>query len=146
MLAPIAVAVALANPLNLSDDEKGVLAETNAARKAEGLPPLRPHPTLLKMARDHSATMAKLNELGHDLAGETFGGRMKASGYDHSAAGENVGQGYDSPKAAVAGWLASPPHKANILSKTFAEFGVAVAKSADGTRYWTQVFAAPLGK
>src|SRR5205823_6226660 len=100
------------------------------------------NPILTRMAKSHSATMAKLNKLGHDVGGRTFDDRMKASGYKFRTAGENVGQGYDTPKAAVEGWMNSPPHKANLLNEEFAEIGVAGAE--DGTRYWTQVFAAPL--
>jgi uncharacterized protein YkwD len=127
----------------LTPDERAVLDLTNKERTAAGLEKLTPHPILTRMARSHSATMARLNQLGHDLGGKTFQDRAAASGYRFGRAGENVGQGYATPKAAVEGWMNSEPHKANILNAEFIQVGVAVARAEDGTRYWTQVFAAP---
>ena len=142
-MTPAALALVLAGSV-LTPDERAVLDLTNAERKAAGLPALRPHPTLTRLARSHSAAMARLNELGHDVGGTTFDDRVKASGYKVRAAGENVGKGYATPKAAVGGWMNSDPHKANVLGEGFTEIGVGIAESEDGTRYWTQVFAAPL--
>lgn len=127
----------------LSAAEQAVLEATNKQRKAADLPPLKPHAKLLKMAREQSARMARLNKLGHDLEGKPFADRIKESGYPFAATGENVGEGYKTGKAAVAGWMDSPPHKKNLLGEEFTEIGVAVADAADGTRYWTQVFGKP---
>ena len=142
-MAPTALAFALAAAA-LTADEKAVLELTNRERKAAGLAALKANPTLIRLAREHSATMARLNELGHDLGGTTFVGRIKASKYPYRRVGENVGQGYRTPKAAVEGWMDSEPHKENLLNKEFTQLGVAVVKAADGTRYWTQVFGTPL--
>jgi uncharacterized protein YkwD len=38
-----------------------------------------------------------------------------ACGYG-KVVGENIGFGYASPRAVVAGWLASPGHRANIVN------------------------------
>lgn len=127
----------------LSDEESAVLAATNAERKTADLPPLTIDPILLKMARDHSATQARLDQLGHDLDGTTFQERMKASGYKFARAGENVGGGYATAKDAIKGWMESAPHKENLLNKEFTQIGIGMAVSPGGKRYWTQVFAAP---
>ena len=37
-------------------------------------------------------------------------------------------------------WMNSPGHRANILSSTFREIGVAVGADAEGRLYFTQVF------
>jgi uncharacterized protein YkwD len=130
----------------LSADEQAVLDATNAERKAADLPLLKVNPKLMKMAREQSALMAKLDKLGHDLDGKAFRDRAKASGYAYSLVGENVGEGYKTPKAAVEGWMKSEPHRKNLLNKDFTEIGVAVATAENGTRYWTQDFGAPAGK
>jgi uncharacterized protein YkwD len=141
-VVPTAFALLLAAAV-LTPDERAVLDLANKERTAAGLEKLTPHPVLTRMARSHSATMARLKQLGHDLDGKTFQDRAAVSGYRFGRAGENVGQGYAAPKAAVEGWMNSEPHKANILNGEFTEVGVAVARAEDGTRYWTQVFGAP---
>jgi uncharacterized protein YkwD len=37
-------------------------------------------------------------------------------------------------------WMNSPGHRANILSPSYNQIGVGVAKAANGTYYWTQMF------
>jgi uncharacterized protein YkwD len=130
----------------LSEDEQAVVDATNKERKAAGLPELKVDPALMKMAREHSATMARLKEIGHDLGGKTFQDRIKESKYPFRRIGENVAAGYDTPKAAVQGWMESQGHKENILNKEFSVIGVAVEKGEDGKKYWTQIFADPLPK
>lgn len=143
IIAPLAAQDA-PKPDALSKDEQAVLDLTNAQRKAANLPQLTMNPTLMKMAREHSTTMASLNQLGHDLNGTTFNTRLQKSGYPFGGAGENVAAGQQSPKEAITGWMGSPGHRANLMSRQYTEIGVAVATSSNGTRYWTQVFATPL--
>lgn len=87
--------------------------------------------------------------------------RMTAAGYNWNSAAENISAGYSTPSAAVAGWMASAGHRANILSTSYRELGVGyyyqagdagnvredsngdcVADGTDGPwyRYWTQNF------
>ena len=77
-MTPTAFALLLAAAV-LTPDERAVLDLTNRERTAAGLEKLRPHPVLTRMARSHSATMARLNQLGHDLDGKTFQDRATAS-------------------------------------------------------------------
>src|SRR5262245_8935544 len=128
----------------LSEDEQAVLDLTNAERKKADLPPLKPNAKLFEAARSHAANMAKQDKLEHTLDDKTAFDRILATGYKFSRAGENIGWNYQTPKDAVAGWMDSSGHKANILGKEYTQLGVAVAKSAKGERYWVQVFAAPL--
>ena len=37
-------------------------------------------------------------------------------------------------------WMNSAGHRANILSASYNQIGVGVAKAANGTYYWTQMF------
>src|SRR5262245_39708734 len=127
----------------LAKEEQEVLDLTNKERKDAGLPALKPHPKLFKAARDHSANMAKQGELNHTLDGKGPAERLADVGYKYRHWAENVATGQRTPAEVVKSWMGSEIHKANILSE-HKEIGIGVAKTADGTRYWTQVFGNPV--
>lgn len=124
----------------LTKEEQEVLDLTNKERKDAGLEPLKANPKLFKAARDHSANMVKQGELNHILEGKGPGERLADVGYKHRGWAENVAMGQRTPAEVVQSWMGSEGHKANILSR-HAEIGIGIAATADGTRYWTQVFA-----
>jgi uncharacterized protein YkwD len=143
LIPALAVAQPKAKEFKLSEDEQGVLDATNAERKAEGLPPLKPNPKLFAAARAHSENMAKQSKLDHVLDEKSPADRVKAAGYAFRMVGENVEHNAPTPAEAVKDWMNSPGHKANILNKDFTEIGIAVARNDKGEPYWTQVFARP---
>jgi uncharacterized protein YkwD len=145
LLAALAVAADDPRPAapKLSADEQAVLDATNAERRKAGLGELRPSAKLFEVARRHSENMAKQDTLSHELDGKTMADRVKAAGYAYRAAGENVAFNQKTPTDAVAGWMASEGHRANILNGEFTEIGVGRATNADGKPYWTQVFGTP---
>jgi len=53
--------------------------------------------------------------------------------------GENLAKGYSSADAAVAAWMASPTHKANIMDSGFKTCGIAIYEIG-GTWYWAEEF------
>jgi uncharacterized protein YkwD len=60
------------------------------------------------------------------------------------ALAENIAynQGYQDPAGfAVERWMQSPKHRTNILYPTFNRSAVGTARAADGSIYFTQVFA-----
>jgi hypothetical protein len=128
----------------LTRDERALLDLLNAERKTAELPPLEADPVLMQVARDHSAHMARLDQIGHELEGRSFSKRLSESAYIAEAAGENVAEGAPTPDEAVAGWMTSPGHRGNILSEKYTHTGVGLATSDSGRRYYTQVFARPL--
>lgn len=65
---------------------------------------------------------------------------MRASEIDFTAAGENIAYGQRTPQEVMNAWMNSAGHKANILSNIYDQIGVGVAKKANGTYYWTQMF------
>lgn len=136
----------LTDELKLSADEEAVVEAANAERKQAGLGPLKPSQPLFKAARDHAANMAQQDRLAHDLDGKSAADRVTAAGYKFARTGENIGWKYRTPKEAVAGWMGSDGHRANILSTGFTDVGVAVAKNANGESYWVMVFGSPLPK
>ncbi len=54
--------------------------------------------------------------------------------------GENLAMGYANADAAVAAWLASPTHKANIMDAEFASGAIAIHVNSNGEWYWAQEF------
>ena len=129
--------------LKLSEDEQQLLELTNAERKKADLQPLAPNPALFKAARDHSANMARQEKMAHELDGKNPYMRIKAAGYRYHYAGENVASGDVDLEDVVKGWMASPPHRKNILSPNFTEIGLGLATSEKREVYYTQVFASP---
>lgn len=127
----------------LTKDEQELIDQTNAERKKEGLEPLKPNRELTEAARSHAMNMAKQQKMEHELDGKTPADRVLAAGYKYARTGENIARSFRTPKVAVEKWMGSPPHKENILNKTYTEIGVAVARSASGEPYWVQVFGTP---
>lgn len=124
--------------------ENEVVTLVNAERAKAGLPALKANAELSNVARLKSQDMIDKKYFSH--TSPTYGSpfdMMKKFGVKYSAAGENIASGYPTAKAVVDGWMNSPGHKANILSKSFTEIGVGLAKSSDGTYYWTQMFINP---
>ncbi len=151
----VAVPLAVPGPGERATVEREVLERVNAARAAPrrcgdrslpAVPPLHASATLSKVAAAHSAQMAASGELEHrDQDGSTPGDRVRRAGYEARVVGENVASGVTSAAEAVAGWLASPGHCANIMDARFTEAGLGyvVAPHTTGAIYWTQLLAAP---
>ncbi len=112
----------------------------NAAR------PLRWNDSLAEASLLHSEDMANFNYLSHDgRDGSTPPQRIEQAGYRYRAVGENIAGGQTKPEDAVAGWIRSPTHCANLMNPVFTEMGAAFAvdrKSNLGV-YWTQEFGTP---
>ncbi|UXY25625.1 CAP domain-containing protein [Streptomyces sp. HUAS TT20] len=110
----------------------------NAERAKVGCSALTLNATLSKAAQAHSADMAAHQNMSHTGSdGSSPGDRITRAGYTWSAYGENVAYGYSTPESVMAGWMASPGHKANILNCSFKEIGVGLAQP---NSFWTQDF------
>jgi uncharacterized protein YkwD len=135
---------------------QAILAAVNAARSAERMcgdqhfaatGPLAWNDVLAKAALAHSQDMALhhfFQHTGSDGSGVTD--RATRAGYRWQRVGENIASGLRSPQDAVAGWLNSPGHCANIMSPAFTEMGAAYfihPESKTGRAYWTQDFGRP---
>jgi uncharacterized protein YkwD len=93
-------------------------------------------------ALGHSRDMAARNYFSHDTPdGVSPWDRAKAAGYAQPT-GENIAMGYRDAAAVVTGWMNSAGHRANILNCNSKAIGNGVARKADGTAYWTQMFGA----
>jgi uncharacterized protein YkwD len=110
----------------------------NRERTARGLPKLRSQPTLRSIATRYASMMVSQRFFDHvSPGGSTLGTRIASSGYTRSSiswsAGENIGWGSGveaTPANMVAAWMASPPHRANVLDRRFQEIGIGVAAGA----------------
>lgn len=106
--------------------------------------PLPMNANLRAAARGHSQDMATQNYFSHTgLDGRTFNDRITAAGYTGGGPrGENIGAGYGSPSAVVAGWMSSTGHCENIMKATFRAVGVGYGYRAGSQygHYWTITF------
>lgn len=134
-----------------------VLALVNEARSAarrcgrkrfEAATPLSGSAALDRAALAHARDMAARSRMEHKGSdGSTPAERATRAGYGWRRIGENVAAGQPTPEQAVAEWLKSPRHCANLMDPAFTEMGVGFAADARSVAgiYWAQVFgtAAP---
>lgn len=121
---------ASASPLpelhSLNAQEQGLVQAINHARTARGLPALQVGACLQRAARSHSRAMARTGSFTH---GDWYR-RLRRHGVRGGTLGETLawGVGVDGTASAiVAMWLASPPHRATMLSRGFRRVGVGIA-------------------
>lgn len=108
--------------------------------------PVRWNDALAESARLHAEDMARHNYFSHTGSdGSTPAQRVERAGYRYRSTGENIAAGQISPEDAVAAWIKSPEHCANLMSPDFTEMGVAFAvdRASDMGVYWTQAFGTP---
>ena len=60
-------------------------------------------------------------------------------GLSYSVIGENLAYGQTSADQAVAEWMASPGHRANIMGN-YSRIGIGIFQT-NGRTYWVQLFA-----
>jgi uncharacterized protein YkwD len=106
---------------------------TNDDREARHRHDLELNGRLSRYAKRHSRAMAERGELFHtpNLA-------EKLSGLNWTIGGENVGMGPDLPSLESA-FMASTPHRKNILRRGFDDAAVGVYES-DGSFWVTVIF------
>ena len=113
-------------------------------RANNGLGAVTLDPALMKLAEEHSRTMAARDKLDHDV-GKAFQSRIRGSGFDAKVAVENISAGYHTLAEAFSGWRDSPPHRANMLNKGVTRMGIAAIYSPNSKYkvFWTLILAAP---
>jgi uncharacterized protein YkwD len=119
---------------------------TNAERRQAGLAPLTISTLLMRAAQLHADQMASARQMAHVLPDARYPepqDRLAAVGYRWQAYAENVAYGQGSPASALAAWMGSSGHRANILNPGLTEIGAGVARGSDGQPYYVQVFGTP---
>jgi uncharacterized protein YkwD len=106
---------------------------TNDDREAKDRRALDLNALLSRYAKRHSQAMADRGEIFHteDLA-------ARLDGLDWSMGGENVGVGPSLPDLESA-FMASTPHRRNILQRGFRDVAIGVVES-DGSFWVTVIF------
>lgn len=108
--------------------------------------PLRWNDVLAKASAAHAEDMARHSFLEHrGRDGSTPPERVARAGYRYRSTGENIAGGPTTAEGAVAGWIKSPPHCANLMNPAFTEMGAAFAVNTASELgvYWAQVFGTP---
>ena len=119
-------------------------AMVNDHRAARHLIELERDSELDAVARAHSADMARRRYLAHvNPEGLNPLQRIQTAGIDgFTLAAENAGQTDRGEPATeiLRGWIASPVHRRNLHAPPFNRTGVGIARAANGTFYFTQLY------
>jgi len=127
----------------------------NGARVNNGMAPLQQHSTLIGLARWRSSDMLAKDYFSHTIAGCgcLVYAYYDSNGLNYVWAGENIGwnSGLDdsySPVRVHEKFMASPGHRANVLTAAFTHGGVGAAAAdnqmfqgyVQNTRMYTELF------
>lgn len=117
----------------LKAKETRLAAKINRSRADDQLPPYRVSMSLSAVAERQAHAMADQRRLFHNP-------NLTTDVRNWRAIGENVAYTSRSVSNAHAMFLASPPHRANVLSSTFTQVGLGVVKDRYGTLWVVEVF------
>jgi hypothetical protein len=100
---------------------------SNQERIKAGLQPLNLNSHLNSAALAKAKDMMAKNYWAHIAPnGATPWSFILANGYQYTAAGENLAKDFNMSSGVVAGWMASPLHKANAMNTIYDDVGYAV--------------------
>ena len=128
--------------LAVNDTAKETVHLVNIERAKSGLPALKLDAPLSQIATLKADDMMENNYFDH--VSPTYGQPWDMAnkfGYTYTSFGENIAYGHRSPQEVVKGWMDSPGHKANILTKDFTNIGAGISKDANGRIYWVHMFS-----
>lgn len=151
LLTPFAgsVAAVTAEPITdevLTQSGRDLVLLTNRQRTVRGLVALRVDPDLMAIARDRAEVMAATDMISHtEPDGRKVFDRLTDAGLTWYGAGEILAwNNYPTEPLSVAesirAWMASPSHRAIMLSTGYNYVGFGAAISATGKRYYAGVF------
>jgi len=144
LLLPIGAPWAWAEDPGLALLESRLHLAVNDFRREAHLIALERRPALDRVARAHSADMARRGFFSHESPeGRDWVDRLAAadvSGFTMAA--ENVAQTNRSEpnREILEGWKQSPAHRENLLSRPMNATGIGIARAADGRLFYTQLY------
>src|SRR2546423_6482824 len=112
--------------------EQAMECMVNFARQEAGLPALKDNRKLDNSSGAKAADILRCNDFSHEACGRDFTFWFRRTGYLTNPcwwAGENIAWGtggLGTVRSIVRAWLHSPPHRANLLSSRFGDFGIAL--------------------
>jgi len=134
LLLAVVLALTVAAPASATANSTyrwRLFLEINQVRRDHGLRVLHIAPGLRTAAQNHSNDMVNRDYFAHTSpTGSTLYRRIVHSGFTivgSWGAGENLAWGtgtYGTPRATVRMWLASPEHRANLLSRSWGWIGI----------------------
>ncbi|MHC1716455.1 MAG: CAP domain-containing protein [Candidatus Dojkabacteria bacterium] len=106
-----------------------IIALTNQERSSMGLNSLNTN------AKLSAAALAKANDMFEKQYWDHFGPNgetpwqfIRGAGYNYVYAGENLAKGFKTAEGVHEAWMASPTHRANLVSNNYKDIGVAVVE------------------
>jgi uncharacterized protein YkwD len=148
---PRAAPVLAADPGDLPALRAQALAAVNADRKEHGLEALRLDEPLNEAAQAHAEDMLARNYFAHESPeGDDVQDRYRQHGGKAGRlVAENIARctgcaapvGPDRIDALEEGWMNSPEHRANILTRGLDHFGYGIAVGGDRQLYAVQTFS-----
>jgi cell division septation protein DedD len=112
----------------------GLLSDTNVQRNANGVGSLSLNGQLNSAAQAKADDMAARNYWSHNTPeGNPPWVFVDAQGYSYQKLGENLATGFADEQSTINGWMASPPHRENLLDSAFSEVGFGYANNPNYT-------------
>jgi uncharacterized protein YkwD len=110
---------------DISSDQ--LLFLTNKERQNAGVGSLVINDKLSQAASAKADDMFQYNYWAHNSpSGKTPWVFITAAGYRYIYAGENLARGFTTTDSVISAWMASPDHRANMLSSNYQDVGFAV--------------------
>lgn len=120
---------------------------TNEERRTKKIPELKENQVLSRAAELKAKDMFAQDYWAHTApSGTTPWHWFDETGYHYVIAGENLARDFNTSRGVVAGWMASPSHRDNLLNENFTEFGIAVVNGkllGEETTLVVQFFGRP---
>lgn len=125
--------------------DQTIVSYTNTKRQANGLQPLAWDARLSTSAWLKAQDMCEKDYWAHIAPdGTTPWSFISKAGYNYKYAGENLAKGFSADNEVISAWMASPEHRANILSTKFTNVGVA-SSTCDLSGIQTTIIVAHYG-
>lgn len=132
-LTPLAESLNADNTAAMQAQLQAALDATNRERAAAGVPALVWNDSLAQCAT------VRASEITSVWAHTRPNGNQWWTVNSQVQYGENLAKNYQTGESVVAGWMASPTHRENLLDSGFKTVGMAVY-NLNGYWYWAQEF------
>jgi cysteine-rich secretory family protein len=107
-----------------------LLQATNQQRTDKQLNALQLNTQLSNAAQTKANDMAARNYWAHNTPdGQPPAAFVTSAGYSYQIIGENLAYGFSGAKEAIAGWMNSPEHRANVLDNRYQDVGFGIAQA-----------------
>jgi uncharacterized protein YkwD len=123
---------------NYNETESKLVTLINDYRAGLGLNTLEVINHISFKSEEHNYYMIENNVFNHDYFQERSDNLIRVLGAEK--VGENIAYNYQTAESALAAWLSSPAHKANIEGD-YTHLGISVTTDPDtGRKYYTNMF------